>query len=85
MSTQNILDSKNLSTNKAIAEYMASESIEILKKKRFDVGCLDKKNHRLMRTLYRLTCEDWCTIDSDQRDRLREEVILRTIRKITEL
>jgi hypothetical protein len=85
MSTQNILDKNNLSTNRAIAEYMTAESIEILKKSRFDVGCTNPKYHRLMRTLYRLTCEDWCSIDSDQRDTLREEVILRTIRNITEL
>jgi len=85
MSTQNILDKNNLSTNRAMSEYLASESIEMLKKRRFDVGCPNIKQHRLMLTLYRLSCEDWCSSDSEQRDSIREEVILRTAKKITEL
>ena len=85
MSTQNILSSENLSVNKAMSEYMTKESMDILKKRRFDVGCYDKNNHRLMLQLYRLTCKDWCNIDGEQREPLREEVILRTIRRIEEL
>ncbi len=85
MSTQNILSKSNLSVNRAIAEYMAKESMDILKKKRFDVGCYDKRNHRLMLHLYRLSCRDWCRIDGDQKEILREEVILKTIRRIEEL
>lgn len=85
MSTQNILNKGNLSVNRAIAEYVTKESMDILKKKRFDVGCYDKSNHRLMLNLYRLSCRDWCKVDGDQRDILREEVILKTIRRIEEL
>ena len=85
MSTQNIISKDNLSVNRAIAEYITKESMEVYKKKRFDVSCMDKKNHRLMLQLYRLSCKDWCKIDSEQRRDIREEVILRTIRKIEEL
>lgn len=85
MSTQNILDKRNLSVNRAIAEYITKESMDIYKKKRFDVGCYDKLNHRLMLNLYRLSCRDWCKVDDGQRDILREGVILKTIRRIEEL
>lgn len=85
MSTQNILNKSNLSVNRAIAEYMVKESMDILKKKRFDVGCYDKRNHRLMLNLYRLSCRDWCRIDEGQQAILREGVILKTIRRIEEL
>lgn len=85
MSTKNIIDKRNLSVNRAIAEYMSKESMEVYKRSRFDVACEDKKNHRLMLSLYRLSCKGYCNIDSEQRASLREEVILRAIRKIEEL
>ena len=86
MSTQNIVDNKNLSVNRAIAEYFSKESIEILKQKRFDVGCnYEKKYHRLMLYLHDYSCKDWCNIDEEQRKDIREEVLLRTIKKITDL
>jgi len=85
MSTQNIVDKHNLSTNRAIAEYFAKESMDILKLRRFDTGCVDTSNHRLMLYLYRYSCNDWCNIEEEQRSSVREEVIGKTIKSISEL
>ena len=80
MSTQNILNKRNLSVNRAVAEYMVKQSMEVLKKLRFGVGNVEKCNHRLMLDLYRLTCSDWCNLDADEHAIIREKVILKTIR-----
>lgn len=85
MSTQSILTKNRMSTNRAIDEYFMSYSVDVLKKLRFDVGCYDPEKMRYMMRLKRLVCADYCKIDDDQRQSLREEVIKKTILKLIEL
>jgi hypothetical protein len=85
MSTQSILIRERLSTNKAITEHFQSKSMDLLKRLRFDVGCIDTDKMRYMLRLNRLSCADWCTLDDDQRESVRQEVIKKSIKEIQEL
>lgn len=86
MSTENIITKNNLSTNKAIAEFVTSYSLDVLKRARFDVGKrLSTKFLKEAIRIERLSCEDYCSIDEGQREVLREKVIRKAINRITEI
>lgn len=85
MSTYNIIDKDNLSTSKAIAEITTKVGIDLLKNLKFDIGCVNHKKLRTLLILERLACTDYCTIDEEKREYLREIIISKGIIHLKEL
>lgn len=87
MSTENIINKHNLSTNKAISEFITSVGLDIIKRRRFDVGKrFSKKLYKDTLRLEKYTCEKYCDLENDEsRQTLREKVIRKTINRITEI
>lgn len=86
MNTINYVTKNNLPTDEALAKVMATTSMDILKKRRFDVGCMPsvKKMQELLR-LDRLVCSEYCYLSKEDSDKIREQVIHQAILKLDEL
>lgn len=85
MSTQAILTEDNLPTGELIGRAVANTATDVLKELRFEIGsvCHFKKLNLIR--LSRLYCEDFCYLDDDQDDKIREYMIRASINKINEL
>ena len=85
MSTQAIITENNLPTGDLIGRALADTATDLLKEKRFEIGrvCHHKKINLLR--LARLHCNDFCYMDDDQDDKIREYLIRASITKINEL
>jgi hypothetical protein len=85
MSTTSIVSKDNLSTNRIVAEYMTSQSLDVLKKLRFDVGNFCHSKLRYMLMLEKFSCSRYCTLDESQQRLVREDLIRKSILRINEL
>lgn len=85
MSTTSIVSSDNLSTNRVVAEYMVSQSLDVLKKLRFDVGGFCHSKLRYMLRLEKFSCSEFCNLDEEQQRFVREDLIRNAILRINEL
>ena len=85
MSTQAIITESNLPTNDLLGMALVETSTDLLKELRFEIGevCHYKKLNLLR--LARLHCNDFCYMDDDQDDKIREYLIRTSITKINEL
>lgn len=85
MSTQNIINNKNLPTDVALGQYLREESLNLLKNLRFEIGCKNISKLREILILNRLVCSNACYITDEQEREIREEIIRKTISKIYEI
>lgn len=85
MSTTSIISEDNLSTNKAINEYFVSQSLDLLKKLRFDVGKVCHSKLKYMMRLHKLACNQFCSLNDEQKKVVREDIINKAILKLDEL
>lgn len=78
MSIQNIIDRDDTTTEEALNEYFKETSMNLLKNLRFGVG---KVYHDEMREMLRLqeTFTRIDGLDKEQKDRLRERILRKTI------
>lgn len=85
MSTQSIITLDNLPTDEVMAQYMSETSLDLLKKLRFEIGCMDINRMREMLRLQRLLCGSFCYITDEQDVLAREAIIRNAITKIYEI
>lgn len=78
MNTESVVNKKRLSTVKILDEYFMKESINVLKKIRFDVGCVDISKMKALMRLDKYACGHY-------EDDLREEIVTKSILYIPEL
>ena len=86
MSTVNYVNKNNLPTSEELAKIMSTTSMDIIKKRRFDVGCKPsiKRMQELLR-LERLVCSEYCYISKEDEEKIREQIIHQAILKLDEL
>ena len=86
MSTQSIITTNNLSTDKALQQYIDKKSVDLLKFLRFEIGtCTNFDLLRDIMRLERLICRELCYIDENQERDIREAIIRKAINQINEL
>lgn len=85
MSTTSIVSYDNLSTNKVVAEAISSQSLDVLKNLRFDVGKFCHSKLKYMLRLEKLSCSKYCSLEEDQKRSVREDLIRKSILRINEL
>lgn len=83
MPAYNKINEKTHSTHSIVENYIATESVNLLKKLRFDVGCFDQKKFeqmsRLGDILQRRLCSD------EEEAKIRSLVIKTGLQKLTAL
>lgn len=82
MSSQSIITDQNLPTGDIIGQLISKVSIDLLKELRFEVGHVCTLKMKNILRLSRLHCNDFCYIDSEQQDKIRELLIEKAILKI---
>lgn len=85
MSTQNVITSKNLKTNEALAQFLLKTSTDLLKSKRFEFGCVDLDKVKEVLRLSKFVCNNLCYIEEEDQVLVREELIRKSILKLNEL
>ena len=85
MSTQSIINNKNLPTSEVVATVLSEEAIDLLKYLRFEIGCSNHYKMRELMLLERLVCADICYITEEQERSIREDIIRKSISKLNEI
>lgn len=85
MSTQSIITSKNLPTERVVAQVFTQVSTDLLKHLKYDVGCSNHKKMRDLLNIKKLFCNDFCFLKEDDNREIREKIIRDSINKIYEL
>jgi hypothetical protein len=86
MSTQNIYNTNNLPTNEVLAKYFTKAGLDLIKKRRFEVGCgVSVTKMREMLRLDRFVCNNVCYLEDEAVTLMREQVIKNSILKLDEL
>ncbi len=85
MSVLSVITDKNLETNFVLDNFFKKASLDLLKKMRFDFGCIDYDKVEEMLFLDHFVCSNLCYITDENEIKIREEIIKSAILTIEDI